>query len=654
VSTRLAAFAALAAFAILVTAVASAAPSFAPHFRISTTVDETTAGRVATFAAVDHNAATGGFLAVWTGDGLTTADEQEVWGQRLGPNGAEVGPDFRISTTGPDGDVNWPARNPEVAADDEAGRYLAVWEAATAEGTSSAVPEEPEIRGQLMAGDGTVLKNDFAISNGSQSLSEGLAAAAYNPVTNQYLVVWFSNRGLPGNYSEIWGRLVDASGTVLGSDDFKISDIANSGTTAVSPQAAYADVAVNSAGEYLVAFQGFGVPGEAKAEAFIHRVSSAGVPQGIDGRVSTTAGAGGSANPDVAYNAQADRYLVAWRSSTLGQSDLEIYGQLLNANAAEVGGDFRLSEVAATGGPTDPAVSAAGPHWLVVWGQAYGTESEVAGQEVAADGSDVGGDTRITNFGPAGNTAYGVQFPDVTGVPAQGAWLTVFTGSQTGPHADIFGAMAGAGGPGGPGPPGGGSLPNPTRGRLVNAFPVRGRVLISLPPGSARAAQVKGRRFVPLEEARQIPVGSLLDTRRGTVRLVSAVDAAGNRTQSGDFTSGIFQVLQSRAARAKGLTELRLTGSSFSKCAARRGKRAGAAALSRRTIRKLKSNAKGRFRSRGRHSAATVRGTAWLTADRCDGTLTKVTRGRVAVRDFRRKRTVVVRAGKSYLARARR
>lgn len=41
-----------------------------------------------------------------------------------------------------------------------------------------------------------------------------------------------------------------------------------------------------------------------------------------------------------------------------------------------------------------------------------------------------------------------------------------------------------------------------------------------------------------------------------------------------------------------------------------------------------------------------------MTADRCDGTLTKVTRGRVAVRDFRRKKTVLLRAGKSYLARA--
>ena len=47
-----------------------------------------------------------------------------------------------------------------------------------------------------------------------------------------------------------------------------------------------------------------------------------------------------------------------------------------------------------------------------------------------------------------------------------------------------------------------------------------------------------------------------------------------------------------------------------------------------------------------------MRGTVWITADRCDGTLTQVKRGKVAVRDLRRKRTVVVKAGKSYLARA--
>ena len=114
-------------------------------------------------------------------------------------------------------------------------------------------------------------------------------------------------------------------------------------------------------------------------------------------------------------------------------------------------------------------------------------------------------------------------------------------------------------------------------------------------------------------------------------------------------------MLQSRARRQKGLTELRLKGSSFRRCRTRgSAARAGAAQLSRRTVRRLRANARGRFRTRGRNSSATVRGTVWTTTDRCDGTLTKVTRGRVAVRDFRRKKTVLVRAGKSYLARARR
>jgi hypothetical protein len=209
-----------------------------------------------------------------------------------------------------------------------------------------------------------------------------------------------------------------------------------------------------------------------------------------------------------------------------------------------------------------------------------------------------------------------------------------------------------------PPPPGGGpkhlvDLPAPKLGRQVNVEAIKGTVLIALPARGAHAAQ-KGLRFVPLEEARQIPVGSYLDTKRGTVQMVTAT-GSGAKTQDGKWTAGIFQVLQSRKKREKGLTELRLSGGSFKKCSRpRRGKRASAAALSKRTIRKLKSSAKGRFRTRGRHSAATVRGTIWLTADRCDGTLTKVTRGTVAVRDLRRRKTVLVRAGKSYLARAKR
>jgi hypothetical protein len=156
--------------------------------------------------------------------------------------------------------------------------------------------------------------------------------------------------------------------------------------------------------------------------------------------------------------------------------------------------------------------------------------------------------------------------------------------------------------------------------------------------------------FVPLSEARQIPVGSFLDTTKGTVKLQSAANPAGKR-QTGTFLDSLFQVRQSRKRSARGLTDLILKGSSFSRCGqVGKGKNA-AASLSKRTIRRLRANAKGRFRTSGRNSSATVRGTIWNVTDRCDGTLTSVKRGTVVVRDFRRKKNVTLKAGKSYLAR---
>jgi hypothetical protein len=210
-------------------------------------------------------------------------------------------------------------------------------------------------------------------------------------------------------------------------------------------------------------------------------------------------------------------------------------------------------------------------------------------------------------------------------------------------------------------------LPPPVVGKTTNVEPVSGKVLVAIPGGAAAArrgaASQKGLTFIPLEEARQIPVGSFLDTSDGRVEVQTATGAAA-KTQAGQFFDGLFQILQARSGEERGLTEMRLKGSSFRRCrSGRRGKRASATVgqaialaarkkLSKSTVRSLGGNAKGNFRTRGRHSVATVRGTIWTVADRCDGTLTKVKRGKVAVRDFREKRTVVVGAGKSFLASA--
>src|SRR5262249_13910179 len=132
----------------------------------------------------------------------------------------------------------------------------------------------------------------------------------------------------------------------------------------------------------------------------------------------------------------------------------------------------------------------------------------------------------------------------------------------------------------------------------------------------------KGVGFIPLAEARQIPVGSILDTTAGVARLATATATAAQQT--GDFETGIFKLLQQRQQR--GLTELDIIDNhSASLCASAGKARAGAARTagahpSSKVLGRLLANSHGHFTVRGQFSSATVRGTVWGVRNRCDGT----------------------------------
>jgi len=178
-----------------------------------------------------------------------------------------------------------------------------------------------------------------------------------------------------------------------------------------------------------------------------------------------------------------------------------------------------------------------------------------------------------------------------------------------------------------------------------------GRDVVVRPKGrGAEFGLPRTRRTVPLLDNIALPVATSVDTRRGSVRLTAA--RTRRRNQSATFSAGAFTVLQARSRRP--VTELRLKGGNFALCAAGARASGAPARASRRRVRRLRASGRGRFRTRGRHSAATVRGTDYTVIDRCDGTLTTVRRGVVRVRDFRLRRTVTVWAGQRYLARARR
>jgi hypothetical protein len=141
--------------------------------------------------------------------------------------------------------------------------------------------------------------------------------------------------------------------------------------------------------------------------------------------------------------------------------------------------------------------------------------------------------------------------------------------------------------------------------------------------------------------AGQVPLGSSIDATRGRLAL-SSVPSRTGAPQTVQLYSGQFKVTQPGK-----VTQFTLNAP-LASCGAR-----AAAAKRKPRTRRLWGDGKGAFRTSGRYSAATVRGTRWLVQDSCAGTLTRVVRGVVSVRDNVRHRTVTLRAGKRYLARPR-
>jgi hypothetical protein len=188
-----------------------------------------------------------------------------------------------------------------------------------------------------------------------------------------------------------------------------------------------------------------------------------------------------------------------------------------------------------------------------------------------------------------------------------------------------------------------GVLPNtevspPVLAKTGNLLPVSGKVYVHVP---------HGKGFVLLPGLTQIPFGSTIDATGGTVLVTVARGGSAGGDQSGEFFDGEFILTQAPNGRVVAI----LTGGSLVSCKARHARRAQAAA--KRRTRKLWANAHGTFSTKGNYAVGAVQGTEWLTEDRCDGTLIKVTRDKVRVTDLVHHRSFSVRAGHSAFVRAR-
>jgi hypothetical protein len=195
-----------------------------------------------------------------------------------------------------------------------------------------------------------------------------------------------------------------------------------------------------------------------------------------------------------------------------------------------------------------------------------------------------------------------------------------------------------------------GAVPAAVFGRSVAVAPAVGGV--SVRPSGTPA-------FLALQEEDLVPTRSDVDSTGGQIAITTAHDATGAQ-QTAQLYRGPFSV----AYRATGSTAFRLAP--VTGCGT--GARAAVARIAAATDKRKRKRARRKVASHslwvseqggnwqtatGAVSAAAI-GTRWHTTLSCDGTRVSVRQGVVRVRDKLHKRTVVLRAGQSYLAQTRR
>ena len=170
---------------------------------------------------------------------------------------------------------------------------------------------------------------------------------------------------------------------------------------------------------------------------------------------------------------------------------------------------------------------------------------------------------------------------------------------------------------------------SPTLGKTFNVSLVSGVVLV----------KVHGQ-FIPLTELTQIPKNTVINALHGTLSLTTAAggpsparDAAAKgkkhktTTQKGTFGGAIFKISQATRGRRQGTRDARdrrerVQGRPDATALARRTRRSTRPAALEQDAPAPARQRQGQVPHQGRYSAATVLGTNWTVADRCDGTLT--------------------------------
>ncbi|MEZ5079967.1 MAG: hypothetical protein R2878_04755 [Thermoleophilia bacterium] len=300
--------------------------------------------------------------------------------------GAPVGEQLRVTEHGPPNDATTPAVNSAVAYNSLDDEYLLVWE-----GGVPGVFGKTDIYGRLLDRDGRPRGNEFRISttDGDQ-LNDGVSPdVVFDPIHQIYYVVWEQRTG-PTARSDIIGKRVSRTGVpdAAANFDTRLNTDPLTPVTAEDPAAAW-----NAATGHIQIVWSETRPGEGGPEIVIGDALPF-APNGFESpgplRISNMGGTtpGYSAvRPDIAYDPQSKEFLVVW-------SGLDNSPPVLNSGFEIFGQRVRLANV---------------PNMGVVF-------------------QEVGPDTRISDMGPDGASAYYARNPSVAFDAGSGRFLVAWEG----------------------------------------------------------------------------------------------------------------------------------------------------------------------------------------------------------------------------------
>jgi hypothetical protein len=309
--------------------------------------------------------ASGDFIAVWrTGN--------SVFGQRYAPSGSPLGGEFAISPEGAFAD-----RDPSAAVD-PSGNFVVVW---------NNYDQNPwgDIMGRRFSSSGAPLGLEFRL-NTTTTTSQHSPSVAMDSAGN-FVVVWYTGGEYMGTPADVIARRFMSDGTPVG-PEFRVN-------TFTTGDQEFPAVASNASGDFVVVWHSLDQDGSGPG-VFGQRFDRAGVPTGGEFRVNTTV-TGSQAWAQLALDASGGFVVVWWDQGSLPGEKQRAFGQRYTSSGDPVDNEFEVNPGTQSNRVPYVAADPAG-NFVVAWAGYDGRDAAILAQRYASSGAPLAPAFRVNTY----------------------------------------------------------------------------------------------------------------------------------------------------------------------------------------------------------------------------------------------------------------